>query len=1840
MPTPALFQEMFSSLDLEKILSGLKQVLESRLTTLAGHGVWLREANLYRRYQYRSKRMHRGYPVQEIAAADVPVMTAPFLAAGRFPFLNQDDWIRDCIVAPLRVQDQLIGWLDLYSDTRFSQDDLDALGEVLPYVSGAIDHARKYMQASEELRFYALLHEINMALNSSLELEVVIDQVLTSAQVMVPYKTADVRIIDGDLLHVIGARGFDEQFTAPPLDISIHWRDFPLMREIHETGQAVVVRDTQHDPRWKAAPPFHWIRSHLKVPMRSNGTVIGFLNLDSHLPGFFTRKHAIWMQTFADQAALAIHNAQVYRIEREQRRFNEAMREIARSLNSVLNVEQIIQQILLGIEHVIQPETALIMLVEEGVARIVGRLGFERYGLTEWLEVGHVEISKFPNFRRALETGQPNIIADTHADPDWIWVRGYEWVRCHVDMPIQIEGRVIGFLNLDSRQPGSLNERHSMWLQAFADQAAVAIRNAQLYTAEHEQRVLNEALNETAALLSRTLMLDEVFNNILEIVDKVVPHDASNIMVIEEGHTRTIGCRGYEKHGTADFVRNVRYPVAEFPDFQEGIASGRVSVIGDTHLHPTWQDVPEIQWIRAHLKVPILVEHQVIGFLQLDSATPHFFKEKHIRMIHAFAEQAAVAVRNAQIYEAEREQRLLNEALNETAALLSSTLILDEVFDTILQIVGKVVPHDASDIMLLENRQTRTIAARGYEKYGATDFVKNVHFAVDDVGDFGKVLTTGQVSVIGDTRGNPNWKQVPEAAWIRSHIKAPILIEEQVIGFIQLNSAVPHFFTEKHARIILAFAEQAGLAIRNAQLYTAEHEQRVLNEALNETAALLNSTLMLDEVFDVILRIVDKVVPHEASNIMLLEGGVTHTISVRGYDRYGVTDFVKNLRFSIVETRDFQKVISTRQVSVIPDTYDDPDWKGFPELAWVRSHIKAPIIIDGQVIGFIHLDSKEPHFFTQKHAEVIRAFAEQAALAIRNAQYYTAEHEQRVLNEALNETAALLNRSLLLAEVFDNMLKIVGKVIPHETSSMMLVDGDFTRMVSFRGHEKYVNPDSVKVVRFKISESPHFRQVVESRQVVIVPDVKADPHWLNLPDYQWIRSHLKAPIIVDDQVIGFLNLDSTEPNFFTAQHVAVMQLFADQVAVALKNAQLYTAEHEQRQMNEALSATARILSSTLELNQVIDAILGTVGQVVPHETSSIMLIEQGRTRTLGHRGFEKYGLQDWIKDLFFDIRQAVKFQQERYRTQTNIVEDTSLDPDWVNLPETRWIRSQMTAPIRIDDELIGFLHLDSSQPYFFQSKHLPWLAAFAEQAAIAIRNARLFTAEREQRRINEALSKTARILNSTLELDQVIEAILETVGQVVPHEASNVMVVENKISRTIGSRGYEKYNLRDWINNVRLDLEEFPILYANLLSGKARIFSDTHASPDWIEFPETTWVRSNILMPIQFEGELLGMVNLDSSEPGFFKTEQAESVQAFAEQAATAIKNAQLYAVLDQERARLEAILNATGEGILYTEDGRIKYANQSFLQMTGIAAEKLLNREFVDFIDLSREERHELQERVDQALRQHGQFRQRTLLLNSVMGDPIDIEVTVTLVSEENPRCTVIVARDINQEKQLQMRQNRFITHAAHELRHPLANFMTRLYLLRRKPNEWEEHLNRLDETAQRMTSIIEDMLMVSRFGQGQVTMNPTPIPMQEVIEQVIGDQRELIEALHVQVSRTCPEETIVAMLDRKLFVEMMSTLLVNAMTYGGENSRVEVCLSQDAQYAVLEITDSGRPLPEEQLAQFFEPFHRPSAGNIVRTGLELTIAEHIVTQHKGSISIRSGDSGNTIMVKLPLQP
>ncbi len=1840
MPQIALhaLQRLTASLQWEEVTTRLQEIAYQAVPTLQGMGVWLCEEAAWVRVATHFRQTQAIYPSVRVALTDFSPEDT--LVALTSPVAASAEWIQTVVVCPLKLEDSLIGFLDFYTDSDFDPADLAYFADVLPFAAAALHHAHIHRQEQEKLHFHELLQQMNMVLNRSLEIQDVIDRVLHNARKVVPYDTADVQIIEGTSLRVVGNYGFDDFFTMPPPENGslVTWRDFPLMLEVYQTGKPALVADTQTDPRWKCTPEFAWIRSHLKAPILYDKQVIAFLNLDSATPNHFSEQHASMIQPFADQAAIAIHNAQIFNAEREQRRFSDALSETAHLLNSTFDLDVIINKVLDSITEVLHPETCSLMLVEDGYTRAVGSRGFEKYQLTDWIHNHVMEVDAVPNYRRALLTGQPIIVQDTLNDPHWLLIEADAWVRSHVDVSIQIEGQVIGFLNMDSHLPNAFSEREAAWLQAFANQAALAIHNARLFHAEHEQRNLNKALNESAALLNKSLLLDDVFQNILEIVGRVVPHDASNIMLIEEGYTRTIGQRGYEQYGNVDFTRHARYRVADVPDMQQAVLTGQVGIISDTHDFPKWKGHHEVSWIRSHLKAPILIENKVIGFLSLDSATPNFFTANHAVQIRGFAEQAALAIRNAQFFAQEHEQRVLNEALLETAALLNKSLILTDVVQNILQIVERVVPHDASNVMLIEDGYTRTIGQRGYEKFKSREFVKKIQFAVNDIIEMREAVQTREVRIVSDTLDSPGWGSHLAVGWIRSHLKAPIVIEGQVIGFIQLDSATPNFFTAKHAVQIRGFAEQAALAIRNAQFFTAEHEQRVLNEALNETAVLLNSSLSMDGVFKNILEILGRVVPSETANVMLIDGDYTRTIASRGYEQYGMTELVATLRFKIEDMPDFKRARDYGEIRLIKDTRQHEGWKDLAEAPWIRSHLKAPIQIDGKTIGFLSLDSSEANFYQEKHAGLLHLFAQQAALAIKNAQLFSAEQEQRRVNEALQVTATVLSSRLELHEVFDAILETVGEVVPYTTASIMAVEGSTTRTLIGRGFEKFGLEDWINQLSFQIDDSVKFQKDVQRNKTRVIPDTYADPEWIQLPELSWLRSHISAPIRIDKRLVGFINLDSDQPNFFQEKHGIWLDAFAQQAGLAIKNAELFTAEREQRRINEALQQTAQVLSSTLELHDVFDAILETVGEVVSHVTASIMVIENGKTRTLSSRGFEALGLKDWINHLQFDIENLPKFQHDVLMNQPRIIDDTAQHAEWVLVPEVEWIRSQLAAPIRVDDRLIGFLNLDSDQPNFFTPKHAEWLAAFAQQAGLAIKNAELFMAEREQRRLNEALRKTAALVSSTLDLNEVTERILEAVGQVVPHETSNIMVIEERTARTVASRGFENYGLRDWINTLQFRLEDYPTIQKNLESGKPRIFTDTYAAPDWMVFPETAWIRSNILMPIQFGGKLIGILNLDSSQPDFFREDQSLRVQAFVEQAAIAIRNAQLFAELNRERAHLAAILNGTNEGILYVEGSYIKYVNDSFLHVSGYQREDILDHRLGEFIDTSAEQIEKIRAQFYRALTKEGRFKEREFLMRRKNDDSLSVAVTATAISQSVPLRAVVVVRDISQEKQLQARQDRFITHAAHELRHPLSNFLTRLYLLRRKPDELEEHLSRLDDTAQRMTEILEDMMAVARFGQGQVSLNFSMVVLQQVIQEAMDSSQPLLKKFEAKIHTHWPPEDVTIRADRKFCLELVSILLTNAITSSYEQGQVEIVLESNPQFAILKIRDNGMPVPQEQLAQYFEPFHRPSAGNVIRTGLELTIAEYIVTQHRGTIGVEQDATGNVIVVKLPL--
>lgn len=176
----------------------------------------------------------------------------------------------------------------------------------------------------------------------------------------------------------------------------------------------------------------------------------------------------------------------------------------------------------------------------------------------------------------------------------------------------------------------------------------------------------------------------------------------------------------------------------------------------------------------------------------------------------------------------------------------------------------------------------------------------------------------------------------------------------------------------------------------------AERSQSAYVAALRHASAALTSTLSLDEVLDRIMDEIKLVIPHDACNIMLVQAGTAVVARSRGYIERGLAAWHANLRLNIDETINLRTMRETRKPMAIADTHAFPGWIRLPEVEWLRSYAAAPVVVKGEVIGFLNLDSETPGFYSQEHAQRVQTFADQAGIALENARLFSSLQETNV----------------------------------------------------------------------------------------------------------------------------------------------------------------------------------------------------------------------------------------------------------------------------------------------------------------------------------------------------------------------------------------------------------------------------------------------------------------------------------------------------------------------------------------------------------------------------------------------------------------------------------------------------------------------------------------------------------------------------------------------------------------------------------------------------------------------------------------------------------------------------
>jgi len=423
-------------------------------------------------------------------------------------------------------------------------------------------------------------------------------------------------------------------------------------------------------------------------------------------------------------------------------------------------------------------------------------------------------------------------------------------------------------------------------------------------------------------------------------------------------------------------------------------------------------------------------------------------------------------------------------------------------------------------------------------------------------------------------------------------------------------------------------------------------------------------------------------------------------------------------------------VVKNRQAVLISNALEDERWlkREFEiERKLKRSAICVPIIARDRVVGVLTMVHPQEGHFTQDDLHLLIAIADQGGIAIENARLFTAEQERRKFASTLQEIAQIVNASLDPLHVFHLILEQLKRVVKYESASIFLHDGDQLRMVAARGYE-----GDVAQLDFSIpdGEEQLIGRVLHQKQTLMIANVQEEAGWVKsekIPETSKVRGWIGAPLIVHDKAVGVLTVDRQEAGAYGPSEVEIVSAFAHQTATAVANAQLYSQSQRQMKAMVALAETARVVSASLDLNEVLQRILSQTMSTLGVEAASLALIDEetselefkvasgsGSEALIGIRLARGEGIAGWVVESGEPI----------------IVDNVQKDQRFYPAVDQKigFTTNRLACvPIYIKDEIKGVLEAINPSLGPFESNQLEVLMGIAGLAGTAIEHARLFS---------------------------------------------------------------------------------------------------------------------------------------------------------------------------------------------------------------------------------------------------------------------------------------------------------------------------------------------------------------------------------------------------------------------------------------------------------------------------------------------------------------------------------
>jgi len=1289
-------------------------------------------------------------------------------------------------------------------------------------------------------------------------------------------------------------------------------------------------------------------RSVLAVPLVREGASIGAILIRRTEVRPFTPKQLALLQTFADQAVIAIENVRLFNETKEALERQTATAEILKVISESPTDTQPVFNAIVQSGLKLFPGSLVSVALRYGDAINAAAVAAPDAARVEaWRRT----IARTPLARNYMHGAAlldrrivdiPDV-ADAPAD----FVAGSQNFltsgnRAITIMPLMRGDKAIGLLSVVRLVAGPLSDRQRGLLRTFADQAVIAIENVRLF-------------NETKEALERQTATAEILKVISESPTDVQPvFDA-----IVESCTRLLACNHATlrlvKGDRAEFAASnstiggktvVESPMSIHDDslpVSHAVLRREVVQIPDTSANGVSVQMKqrgEQRGFRSLMVAPLLRDNDVIGTINVHRATPGRFTEKEVALLETFASQAVIAIENVRLFNETREALERQTASAEVLASISGSMTdATPVFDTIARNVRRLMGTRFAVVQVLRDGMVEMPAAAGHGE-GFERLVERYPRPLDDTTAGGRAMLSMQVQQLTPVIGNP-LTPAPVEQFARdfgfdSVLFAPMMREGRVIGAIGAahREAVP--FDDKQVALIRTFADQAVIAIENVRLFNETREALERQTATAEILRVISTSVEnTSPVFDAIVEACVRLFPgHQVGiNMMGDDGRLTlqachsaHREALKEYFRRG-PERKEGTSFHLK-----RRVLQFADVRSAPDV--PADVREGCKVTGARAIIYAPMVSGNRGIGTIWIARERPGAFSDKEVALLQTFADQAVIAIQNARLFNETREALEQQTATAEVLRVISSTPSDTQpVFEAIVNSTQRLIAGKSTVLLLRRDPQFVVAAYAGPAIPDLPEEVRVAPLDRDKNFPSRAILDGK-VVHVPDWEGE----DVPEHErvvgkafGIKSGLLVPLLREGEGIGAIAVTRGTPGPYRDREVALLSSFADQAVIAIENVRLFNETKEALERQTAISEILRVISSSPgDVRPVLDAVAERAARICEARVVDIIMREGETMRvaaTFGDLGRPR-GEAVPLDRTSVMGRSIVDGQTVHVADLQNAGDEFPLGQQ---LARKYGHRTILAVPLIREGRALGTILVRRAEARPFQDKHIGLLRTFADQAAIAIENVRLFNRTKEALERQTATAEILKVISgSPTDVQPVFDAIVTSAVRLCDAVYSAAITLENGMLQLVAHKNWPAQGLalaqRLFPMPVESDHLSAIAVRENRVIHKVNLQDDLAAPASSRDLAITTGYNALLIVPMVREGRSQGVVVV--ARRNAFSSDQIALLQTFADQAVIAIENVRLFKELQQ---RTLALTKSVGQ---LTALGEVSQAISSTLDL------------------------------------------------------------------------------------------------------------------------------------------------------------------------------------------------------------------------------------------------------------------------------------------------------------------